>query len=62
MGERRMLLEQHRAEVIQQIQGLQQNLEILNLKIELYEQGWKHGTSLSNDCSEKLRNLLEGKI
>ena len=59
MEKRRDMLVDHRTEVQRQIESLQGNLEILNLKIGLYEQGWKHGVSPANDCSEKLRCLLE---
>lgn len=61
MDQRRDMLVNHRAEVQRQIEILEGNLEILNLKIGLYEQGWKHGVSPANDCSEKLRCLLEEK-
>lgn len=62
MPERRQMLEQHRAEVQAQISQLQRNLEVLNLKIGLYEQGWVHGVSPTNECSSKLQCLLEEKV
>jgi DNA-binding transcriptional MerR regulator len=61
MDERRQMLEQHRADVEAQIHQLQRNLEVLNLKIGLYEQGWVHGISPHNECSNKLQCLLEEK-
>lgn len=61
MAERRELLEEHRVEVNQQIELLQRNLEALNLKIRLYDEGWLHGESPATVISEKLRCLLEEK-
>lgn len=61
MPQRRSMLESHRAEVQRQLKSLQRNLEVLNLKINLYEQGWVHGISTTNECAEKLRCLLEEK-
>lgn len=61
MEERRRMLVQHKKEVQKQIRQLQKNLEVLNLKIELYEKGWVHGKSPVDPCAEKLRCLLEEK-
>lgn len=62
MEERKRMLEQHRTEVEAQIRKLQHNIEVLDLKINLYEQGWVHGISPHNECSDKLRCLLEEKV
>ncbi|MBC8066006.1 MAG: MerR family transcriptional regulator [Chlorobia bacterium] len=61
MAARRQILEEHRVEVEAQIRQLQRSLEVLNLKINLYEQGWVHGISPTNECTEKLQCLLEEK-
>jgi DNA-binding transcriptional MerR regulator len=62
MEQRKQLLEKHRAEVQRRMGQLQRNLEVLNLKIDLYDRGWIHGCSPIDPCAEKLRCLLEEKV
>jgi DNA-binding transcriptional MerR regulator len=61
MGQRREMMEKHRKDMQDRIAQLQRNVEILDLKINLYENGWVHKDSLPNPCAEKLRSLLQEK-
>ena len=59
--ERRQMMARHRKFMEDRIAELQRNLEILDLKIKLYENGWVLDDSLPNPCAEKLRCLLKEK-
>lgn len=53
---RKAFLMAHRQSVVDQIEGLQQNLSIVDYKISLYEEGWIP-TSSDDPCLDKLRRL-----
>lgn len=55
------LLTKHRSEVIARIEELQRNLEVLDLKIEMYSRGCTPVSAPGDPCAEKLRGLLERK-
>lgn len=54
--ERRRLLENHRRAVVAQIDALQTNLEVIDLKLELYADGWLPGQE--HACASRLSDLL----
>jgi DNA-binding transcriptional MerR regulator len=58
---RRQLLVDHRSQVLAQIDQLQHNLKILNLKIELYEGDWEPG-DWSDPRALQLKCYLEENL
>lgn len=58
LTQRKKILELHRISIREQVQSLELNLKIVDLKIELYDQGWVFGDSDENDCARKLHELL----
>jgi DNA-binding transcriptional MerR regulator len=56
---RRDLLKQHQSELRQQVAELEKSLTILDLKIQLYEDGFEFGTDAEHPCFTHLQSLLE---
>lgn len=56
---RRDLLTNHRARVVAQIDALQTNLEVIDLKLNLYSEGWVPGQN--HACATRLHDLLSQK-
>lgn len=56
--ERIAILKNHRARVVAQIETNQANLELIDLKLELYKTG-ACPTDLSNPCARRINDLLQ---
>jgi DNA-binding transcriptional MerR regulator len=54
--DRRRILTDHRKNVVAQIDALQTNLEVIDLKLELYAEGWVPGQE--HACASRLHDLL----
>jgi DNA-binding transcriptional MerR regulator len=55
---RRKLLEEHRKSICQEIQALEQNLAIVDYKIDLYHRNW-HPSGPDDACLGHLRTLYQ---